>query len=152
MAGSTAGWDKIRETVAELGRASVRAGVVGAHAAEPHGQTGETNAEIALWMEYGTSRLPERSFIRRTLRDPVVRTAYEALLTRVTAAVIAGKMDRDRGLGLLGAWMASQIQKTILEDRVAPELAPATVEAKHSDKVLVEHGELVGAVGWEIAK
>jgi len=152
MAGSTAAWDKIRETVAELGRASVRAGVVGSAAQAEHGSTGETNAEIALWMEYGTSRLPERSFIRRTLRDPAVRTEAEALLTRITAAVIAGKMDRDRGLGLLGAWMASQIQKTILEDRVAPELAPSTVEAKHSDKVLVDSGQLVGAVGYEIVK
>jgi hypothetical protein len=152
MAGSTAGWDQIRETVAELGRAQLRVGVVGSAANAEHGQTGETNAEIALWMEYGTARLPERNFIRRTLRDSAVRAEYETLLTRITAAVIAGKMDRDRALGLLGAWMASQIQKTIIEDRVEPELAPATVQAKHSDKVLVDTGQLVGSVGWEIVK
>ena len=153
MPSDTRTWDAIRETVAELGRASVRAGVVGDKATEPHGGTGVDNAEIALWMEYGTRALPERSFIRKTLEDGVVQAEAAAILERVVAAAIAGQMSRDGALAEVGAFFAEKIRRTILDDKVRPELQPSTIARKGGNAtVLVDTHQLVDAVGYEIVK
>lgn len=161
---TTERWESILARVAELGRAEVRAGVVGPKASEAHAGTDLTNAEIGLLMELGNEdrggNIPERSFVRKTLRDPAFRAELTALQTRLFAAVLLGKMDRDRALGLLGAWAAGKIKRTIVDDHVQPEDKPATIEAKRraglggpsGDKVLVATGQLVGAIGWEVRK
>lgn len=151
---TTERWEAILARVADLGRAEVRAGVVGPKAQEIHQGTDLTNAEVGLIHELGAPsiNLPERSFVRKTLRDPAFRAEFEALQARCVTAVLLGKMDRDRALGLLGAFAAGKIQRTIVDDHVRPELKPATVEAKGSDRVLVDSGQLVGAIGFEIRK
>lgn len=147
-------WENILANVATLGRASVRAGVVGPAARETHQGTDLTNAEIGLLHELGAPSigLPERSFVRKTLADPAFRAEYAQLLARITKAVVLGKMDRNRALGLLGAFAAAKIKQTIVDDKVRPEDSPATVAAKGSAVVLVESGQLAAAVGWEIEK
>lgn len=153
MADPLARWEAVKALVATIGRAHVRAGVVGPPAQEPHAGGPATNGEIALWMELGTRHVPARSFVQATLRDPGVRAELARLESRLVAGVIAGKIDRDRALGLIGAFVASEIQSTIADDRVeGPALAPATVAAKGSEKLLVDFGQLAGAVSWELVK
>jgi len=149
---STERWESVLAKVAELGRAEVRAGVVGHQAGAVHEGTGMTNAELALIHELGSrdGRIPERSFVRRTLRDPAFRAELAALQARLFAAVLLAKMDRDRALGLLGAWAAGKIQRTIVDDQVRPEDSPATIARKGTDKVLVDSGQLVASIGFEI--
>lgn len=161
---TTERWEAIFARVAELGRAEVRAGIVGPKAQEVHAETGLTNAELGLLHELGNEdqggNLPERSFVRKTLRDPKVQIELSLLHQRLVKAVILGKMDRDRALGLLGAFAAGAIKRTIVDDHVQPEDLPATIEAKKraglggpgGDKVLVATGQLVGAIGFEIRK
>lgn len=148
---TTERWEAVLAKVAELGRGEVRAGIVGSKATEIHEGTDITNAVLGLIHELGLG-VPERSFVRKTLRDPAFRAEFAALQGRCAAAVMMGKMDRDRALGLLGAFAAGKIQRTIIDDQVQPELAAATIEAKHSAKVLVETGQLVGAIGFEARK
>jgi hypothetical protein len=147
-------WQHIKRQVAALGRAQVRAGVVGPPAEQQHADSGLTNGEIGLLHELGnpSTGLPARSFVGKTMNEPAVQDEFAALEARIVRAVIEGKMSRDRGLALLGAWAAGKIQETIVEDRVKPELAPSTVAAKGSGKVLVDSGQLVAAVGWEVVK
>ncbi len=147
-------WEAVLAKVAELGRAEVRAGVVGTQAGAVHEGTGMTNAELALIHELGSrdGRIPERSFVRRTLRDPAFRSELAALQSRLFAAVLLGKMDRDRALGLLGAWAAGKIQRTIVDDQVRPEDSPATIARKGTDVPLIESGQLAGAIGFEIRR
>lgn len=161
---STERWEAVLARVAEIGRASVRAGIVGPEASKVHEGTGMTNAELGLLHEIGNEdqggNIPERSFVRKTLRDPAFRAELTTLQGRLLAAVLLGKMDRDRALGLLGAWAAGKIKRTIVDDQVQPEDKPATIEAKRraglggpgGDKVLVASGQLVGAIGFEIEK
>lgn len=158
MPGDARTWEGIRARVAELGRAHVRAGVVGPPAHAPSAAPGFTNGELATLHEYGNEdrggNIPERSFVRSTVRDPEIAAEFAALEARLVAAVIAGKMSRDRALGLLGAWMASKIQGRILGHEINPEDAPRTLAAKApEDRPLVGHtGQLAGAVSWEIVK
>lgn len=147
-------WEAIRARVAEIGRATVRAGVVGANAGHLHPGTTLTNGELAMIQELGnpSTGLPARSFVRRTFEDPAFRATVSTLQRRLVKAVIDGKMSRDRALGLLGALAANGIQSTITEHKVEPELAKATIEAKGSDVPLVDTGQLAASVTWEIVK
>lgn len=149
---STAKWDAIRKMVTELGRASVRAGVVGEAAHEQHRGTSLTTAEIATLHEMGnpSTGLPRRSFIEATLDDSEVQQEFAALETRLVAAVIAGSMDRNTALNQLGSWMASKIRERIESGRVKPPLQPATVARKGSDIPLIDTTQLLEAIGHEI--
>lgn len=150
MPGTTAGWDAIRARVAEIGNSEVHVGIVGAGATAEHGATGATNGEIALWQEYGTDILPERSFLRRTLRDPERLAELRTLQERFVRAVLAGTLTEAQALGLLGAWAASAIQSTIVDDKVSPALKQSTIDRKGSAKVLVDTGQLARSVSWVV--
>lgn len=150
MPGSTAAWEAIRARVGAAGRKTVHVGVLGKDAESLHGTDGTTNGEVALWMEYGTEHVPERSFIRSTLRDPAVRARARALQARCARAIVAGRMTAERAHGLIGAFWASEIQETITGGNIAPELRPATVARKQSSKVLIETGQLARSISWVV--
>lgn len=153
---STARWEGIRALVAELGRAEVRAGVVGDAAAAPHPDADLTVGELTILHEFGNEdrggHIPERSFVRKTMRDPQVQAGMATLTTRLTAEVIAGRLSRDEALKQIGEWAAARIREKILNHEIAPEDAPSTVAKKGHDVVLLETGVLAEAVGWEIRK
>lgn len=154
MGANLARWEAVKRRVADLGRAHVRAGVVGPPATSTHGGTNLTNGEVAILHELGnpSTGLPARSFVGETMRDPTVQSQLAALQAKLTAAVVAGRIGRDQALGLIGAFMAAAIQRTITSGHVAPPLKPATVEAKWSSRVLVDSGQLVAAIGFEVVK
>lgn len=130
----------------------VKVGVVGDKASEQHAGSDAANAEIALWMEHGTRTVPERSFIRRTLRDNGVLAEFRILQASTWAAVFAGTMTSQAALEAQGKFMAEAIRRTITDVQLNPELAQSTVEAKGSDKTLVDTHQLADAVGFEIVK
>ncbi len=149
-------WEGIRALVAELGRAEVRAGVVGPKAAEIHKDSDLTLGELAILHEFGNEdrggHLPERSFVRKTLRDPAFQSEFGALQARLVAQVIAGSLGRDEALRAMGQFAADWIRKTIRDGEVRPDDAPSTVARKGHDVVLIESGELAEAIGFEIRK
>lgn len=128
----------------------LRVGVVGTEAKQVHAESGLTNAEIAVIHEFGAPRanIPERSFIRSTLRDPDVRRRLRALQANLARAVIAG-MDQKKALGTMGEFLASQIRATITRG-VDPPLKPATIARKGSSKPLIDTGQLRRAISWVI--
>jgi hypothetical protein len=147
-------WEAIRAAAASLGRAEVRAGIVGPKANERHHDSDLTNGEVGIIQEMGAPSigLPERSFVRKTLRDSRFQAEFAVLQARLVGEVLAGRMNRDEALAAMGAFTAERIRRTILDDEVKPELKQSTIEAKGSDRVLVDHGQLVEAIGWEIRK
>lgn len=149
-------WEAIKAKVIELGRAHVRAGVVGSAANEPHGDSGLTNGEMALLHEFGNiesgGHIKQRSFVRSTLRDAAVRSAFGRLQAGLVKQVIAGRMSRDHALREMGEWMAARIKERILNHEIRPEDAPATVAAKGHSVPLLESGQLAESVGFEVVK
>ena len=145
-------WEAVKARVVDLGRAHLRVGVVGQEAAEIHLGSGLTNGELALIHELGNPRtgLPARSFVRRTLENPRVRAELARMQAMLVGQAIEGRISRDEALTQIGEYLAGEIRKTILEDQVRPELAPATVAAKGSEVPLLETHQLVEAVGFEI--
>jgi hypothetical protein len=157
MPADTRQWEAVKARVAAAGQLRVRVGIVGDAAAAPHGDTGETNAEIGLWMEFGTSRIPERSFIRATLRDPKFRATLKVLQERGIRGILEGRMTAQQALGLIGEFAATAMKRRILDGEVTPPLAPSTVAYKEAHGGTATPligidpgGELVRSISWVI--
>jgi hypothetical protein len=107
------------------------------------------NAEIALYHELGTSRVPARPFLVPGLEEFVALN--EDAIKAMAQKVIEGQ-DVNVSLGRLGLGAAAYVKKyiTMTSPSGSPHgwkpLAHSTVQAKGSDKILIDTGELVGAI------
>ncbi|MBA3841182.1 MAG: hypothetical protein H0X39_00925 [Actinobacteria bacterium] len=111
-------------------------------------ENGVSIAEIAAFHEFGTSTIPERSFLRSTFYGHGA-DGLKAMCAKLVAAIIAGKMDETQALGLLGTWAAAEVKKTI-RSNIAPALAPETIARKGSSVALVDTGQLINAITFAV--
>lgn len=112
-------------------------------------------SELAAIHEFGApaANIPERSFLRSTLRDPEVRNMLRQAGARYASQVRTKAVARREALGKLGAWMVSRVRQSILSGPgIPPPLAPATVVRKGSSRPLVDTGQLISAIGWRLVK
>lgn len=127
----------------------LKVGVVGIKAAQKHGDTGLTNAELAAIHEFGVpeKNIPERSFIRAGIDENV------ADLKKVAAfgvkAVASGALSERQALGRLGLVSVAGIQKKFTDGTLEPN-KPATIKAKKSSTPLIDTGQLRQSIGFEV--
>ncbi len=133
-------WRKLLADVTQLSRRSVRVGVFD----NAGSQNGVSLAEIAAFHEFGTSTVPERSFLRATFYGHAAGE-LRTMVGKLTKAVFAGRMDEAQALGLLGTWAAARVKQTI-RNGIAPALEPATIKAKGSSLPLVDTGQLINSI------
>lgn len=98
--------------LARLRILGVSALTVGIH--EDAGTVGDlTVAEVATFHEFGTGRIPQRSFLRSTLDNE--RSQIVSLVKDVTKRVISNRrrLDAKTGLGIIGLDLQRRIQATI---------------------------------------
>lgn len=140
-------WRGILARVSAMKRPTVRVGVMG----DAGDEKGVSLAEIAAFHEFGTSTIPERSFLRSTFYGHGA-DGLAKMCAKLSKAIIEGTMDETRALGLLGLWAVSEVRKTI-RARIAPELAPETirrktVDGKAGDVPLIDDGQLINSITW----
>lgn len=111
-----------------------------------------TLGEVAVYNEFGTSdgRIPERSFIRAT--HDAKKKEWIRRTGTIRKRVMEGKIDVDKGLGLVGEMIKTDIQNRI-RSNVPPPNKPATVAAKtragkKGDRTLINTGQLLGSIHW----
>ncbi len=140
------GLEKLKEVMTELAsRPYVKVGVVGSAAAAGHG--GLTNAELAVVHEFGTEDIPARPFLRSTASAQ--RAAWEALMRKVLEKVATRKLPLEKGLALIGERAAADVRRTVTSG-VPPPNAPSTIAAKGSSKPLVDTGQLLRSIAYEV--
>ena len=137
-------WRGILARVSAMKRPTVRVGVMG----DAGDEKGVSLAEIAAFHEFGTSTIPERSFLRSTFYGHAAE-GLAKMCAKLSKAILEGKMDETRALGLLGLWAVSEVRKTIRAG-IEPELAPATIAAKGSSLALVDTGQLINSITWVV--
>lgn len=104
---------------------------------------------VAVWNEFGTSRIPARPFISQTWekgRDKIMKFTQQ-----VVKQVIDGKADVKTATNMLGTKVKSMIQSTIRNGEFVPN-APSTVKKKGSDKPLIDTGTMRQSVTYEVRK
>lgn len=142
-------WDELRRKLKKAGKAGavVKVGVLasaGAHDGDI------SMVELAAIHEFGSpaAGIPERSFIRSTFRNN--RELLAKFLLRTAKAVLSDKLSVEDALGQLGLWAVSQIKRTITAHDIPPPLKASTVARKGSTKPLVDTGQLVNSISWEV--
>lgn len=144
-----------RDLMSRLGGADdhVKVGILGSKGGgKSEGGSDLTVAGVAIIHEFGSDdgKITERSFIRRTLL--LREREIAAMQARLTAQVVEGNLSLDRALELLGAYVAGEVKKLIAEgDPIPPPLAESTVERKGSTRPLVDKGQLVNTVSFEVS-
>ena len=146
----------LAESLRALGKARVRVGVLADAPKKTGTRTGKrgrqiqqaaTLAEVAAAHEFGTDKIPQRSFIRATvdLKAAVIAAEQEKLAAQVMDSKITPEVAMER----LGAAVQGMVQTRIAEG-IGPALAPATVARKGSDKPLVDTGQLRSSVTYQV--
>lgn len=129
------GWKKIKREMKVLKSSELVVGVLDAGI-----------AEYAAYNEFGTSKMPSRSFIRSTLENDeasinkAIKSSFEQVLNGGSAYSLITKA----GLHIQGL-----IQKTI-RSGVGPVNSPATIKKKGHGKTLRDSGALMGAISFEV--
>lgn len=103
--------------------------------------------EVATFHEYGTEFIPQRSFIRSN--DHVNKQKYRGMVSEIKDKVIFEGWTMAKGLAVLGEQIRADIQKRI-RDGIKPELDPKTIERKGSSKPLIDTGQLVNGITYQV--
>ncbi|MGL4752257.1 MAG: hypothetical protein ACRCXB_07570 [Aeromonadaceae bacterium] len=119
---------------------------VGIHeSAGMHDEAGVTVAQVGAWNEYGTERIPERSFMRTTMNER--RREHRATIFRIVKRVLKGD-DARRLMGLFGQQVQNQVQAKIVSIQEPPN-AESTIKRKKSSNPLVDSEQMISSVRWE---
>lgn len=137
-------WKAYLERLAK--KVEVRAGVM----EDATTDEGERVAEYAAYNEFGTSRVPPRPFMRKTLERE--RENW----IRGVGGLLRNGRSPDEALELVGTRMAEDIQKTIMSN-MAPANAPSTIRRKNRAEAgragtLVDTGALVKSITHQVTK
>lgn len=136
-----------------LGGKRVKVGVLASKGGNArHDDDPITIIELAAIHEFGSpaAGIPERSFIRSTIAKH--RAELAAMSQKLAKALLAGKLEPDAVLKILGEWAVAKVRAEITTgDGIPPPLKPATIARKGSSRPLVDTGRLLGAIAYEIA-
>lgn len=142
------GLKKITHIMKEIAesKAHVKAGVLGNAKKRPSGDL--SNVELAIVQEFGTSRIPARSFIASPFRKN--RGQYKDLLKVLLAKkVFKGEAGYGKALALIGQKMAADMKAAIVEG-IPPPNAPSTIAAKGSSTPLIDTGALKNSITYAV--
>ena len=144
---------RYNEARAEMDRVrhgpTVRIGFRGPEGLAKHpGSPDVTIVEVATFNEFGTSNIPERSFIRSTMDEN--RNALLQTNKQLFFEIVVGSMTTERALNILGMKMKALIQKKITDLRTPPN-APSTIRQKGSSNPLIDTGTMRQAVTYKVS-
>ena len=127
----------------------VDVGVMGQEGAGIYEGTGLTVADVASFHEFGRG-VPERSFIRAYVDEN--RAKIEDRLRVMAKRVISGQLRSfEEGLELIGLRIQAEIQARI-RGGISPGLSDATIESKGSSTPLIDTGQLLSSITYELRR
>ena len=103
--------------------------------------------DIATWNEFGTDRIPARSFVRAWF-DGAEGQLREDLVT-LMQSVVSGKRTREQILEILGQVAVGGMQARIAQ-HIDPPNAASTVKRKGSSTPLIDTGALRSSITYDV--
>jgi hypothetical protein len=143
-------WKELTRKLRGLVMKSVEVGVLASKGGnDDHG--GITNSELAAIHEFGApeANIPRRSFLHDTFNDSSNQREQAKLSARLSKNIINGE-SIDSALDRLGEWGKKKVKKRITGEGVPPPLKPATIARKGSNTALVDTGQLLDAIDYEV--
>ena len=152
------GWKRLQALSKQLASndVHVRVGVLDDGKEGSADRDGLTNGMLAVAMEFGTSRIPARSWIGRTFDHK--RNEVQADMQRLLGHIVDGKISVDKALNVLGAKYSAEVKNTVTQgEPIPPPSAPSTLARKlaktregaaNGVRTLIDTGRLIGSVTW----
>jgi hypothetical protein len=142
------GFVKILKRIPRTAAMAGRAGILAPDAEKPHPARADlTIAEVGYVNEFGTQHVPERSYLRSTLKRE-----RDLLVTQLRGAaykIVFQQTGPRAALQEVGRVFAERVRATIAEG-VQPENAPRTIELKGQDHTLQDTGALLHAISHDV--
>jgi len=135
--------------VADTGKIHVAVGLTGVKAEAQHGSEDFNNVDIGTVHEFGLGNVPERSFIRATVDDR--SKEIQSIQRRIAAGIVSGKTTEEKGLTILGLKLQADMVAKI-RSNIPPALSPETIKQKRSSTPLIDSGQLVQAISFQVRK
>jgi hypothetical protein len=129
---------------------------VGVIDAGEHEDSEVTVAQIATWNEFGTEteeglvHVPERSFMRSTIREK--KKDIIALQKRLLVQIRMGKFTVDQALGILGEFAADKIRRKIVDLKIPPNAAQTIAKKGSSNPLIGITTQLKNSITYEVNK
>ena len=134
---------KAEKQVAAVGFPRGKAGL-----GNPHYENGASILQVAIWNNFGTSKIPSRPFMKMATKQ--IQAVSSPIIQAVIAKINAGKTDGKKELEILAIQAQGIIQTTITDGGFAPN-APSTIAAKKgSEQPLIDSGDMRKAVTYVI--
>jgi len=106
-----------------------------------------TVAEVGAIHEFGSGRIPKRSFIKGTIDQQRAQ-----ILRRMEIGgegVLTGKLDQRTAMELIGEYTVGRIKQR-MANGISPANAPSTIARKGSSTPLVDTGQLRNSITYEV--
>jgi hypothetical protein len=104
---------------------------------------GVTVLDVGTWNEFGTSRMPSRSFLRAWFDENASK--IRLWLSNGMKAVIKGRTTPDKLLDQVGLKCVGEIQARI-SSSIPPPNASSTIARKGSSTTLIDTGQLRSSI------
>lgn len=108
---------------------------------EKDGNEFVTVLDVALWHEFGTNNMAERSFVRASFDQN--QKKYEELNKKLLVKIYSGKMTVEKALDILGFTIENDIKAFIKDGEVNPDSQRAINEG---GTTLWDTGQLINSI------
>jgi hypothetical protein len=106
-----------------------------------------TLVQVATYNEMGTETIPSRPFIRGT--GSMHKNEIKVFTEKLYQQVLHGKRTIPDALERLGEYVRGLIRRRI-QDGIPPANAQSTIARKGSSKPLIDTGQLVGGINYQV--
>jgi hypothetical protein len=111
-----------------------------------HAEEGGRALQVGSSNEFGTNRIPERSFVRAWADDK--QRENEELMKRAAERTIEGTSP-EKALDQLGSQFVASMKKRIT-GQISPPNDPATIAQKGSSTPLINSGQLLNSINFKV--
>jgi hypothetical protein len=143
------GWKNIEKSVKKMDDSFV---TIGVHKGVHPYPSGVAVPLVAHWHEYGTQKIPERSFLRSTINQK--QTPIWTLIGKQKDMIFKNHISVHKGLTVIGFVVMEMIKGTIKRGGVGTyafeKLAASTLKNKVTTKPLIDSGRLHRSINFEV--
>lgn len=112
-------------------------------------EAGVSIAQYAAANEFGTNKIPARSFMRTAFDENINR--IQIFTGKQIGLVVDNKQSSEQAFGLIGQFMQALVQMKIRQITTPPN-SPVTIAKKKSSKPLIDFGQMIAAVRYVVKK
>ncbi|NBI43457.1 hypothetical protein GVX76_08160 [[Haemophilus] felis] len=137
------GFLKAVTNVEKLAKCQVKIGIQTDSGSYPDGTS---VLDVAIWNEYGTRHIPSRPFIRQCF---ALHSEQAFNLLKRSVLLVSNGMPPFTALSQVGLWYEGKM-KSVLRTFAWQPNAPQTIKRKKSSKPLIDTGQLLYSIRYEV--